>query len=162
MFGKKTGKPFGKTISIIGKGVTFEGRIRSDADVWVEGCVIGDVECRGAFVVAEQGAVTADISSCDVVVAGCVTGNVNTTNTLTITETGKMIGDISIEKMVIAQGGVLQGNCKMKGDFQFQESPESEQTLEPEPAELSAEPAKSGKENAPQKLGSPSSVASQA
>ncbi len=105
-----------KKASIIGKGLVFEGRIRSDADIWVEGCVIGDVECRGVVVVAEQGAVTADISSRDVVVAGSVTGNVDTTNTLTITETGKMIGDISIEKMIIMQGGILRGNCKMKGE----------------------------------------------
>ncbi|MBD0379635.1 polymer-forming cytoskeletal protein [Paenibacillus sp. WST5] len=103
------------TDTLIGEGTSFEGRIKSEASIRIEGNITGDIECAGDVIVGEHGSVKSNISARDVVLAGSVQGNVITKGKLTITSTGSLQGNISATSIIIEEGGQFQGNSKMDG-----------------------------------------------
>mgnify|MGYP003856088631 FL=1 len=115
MFGKKKAKINPNTTdTLIGEGSTFEGRIRSEASLRVEGNVIGDIECVGDVTVGEHGQSKSNITAQNVTIAGIVHGNVNTRGLLTITSTGQLFGNTLSQSLIITEGGIFQGQSKMQ------------------------------------------------
>lgn len=102
------------TDTLIGEGTTFEGRIKSEASIRIEGGITGDIECAGDVIIGERGIVKSNISARDVILAGNVHGNVITKGKLTITSTGSLQGNISAASFIIEEGGLFQGNSKME------------------------------------------------
>jgi cytoskeletal protein CcmA (bactofilin family) len=113
---KKKGSPINPntTDTLIGEGSVFEGRIRSEASIRIEGLITGDIECTGDVTVGEKGVVRSNILARDVVLAGVVHGNVMTKGKLTITSTGSLHGNTNAASFVIEEGAVFQGSSKME------------------------------------------------
>ena len=105
----------GATDTLIGEGSTFEGRIKSEASLRVEGQMIGDIDCSGDVTIGENGKAKSNIAARNVVIAGVVHGNVVTRGTLTLTGTGQLYGDTSAHSLIVAEGAVFQGMSKMDG-----------------------------------------------
>jgi len=117
MFGKGKAKINPNTTdTLIGEGSVFEGRIRSQASLRVEGTVNGDIECVGDVTVGEHGVARSNITARNVTIAGKVYGNVTTGGILTITATGQLYGNSLSQSLVIAEGGIFQGQSKMQTD----------------------------------------------
>ncbi|OAS20560.1 bactofilin family protein [Paenibacillus oryzisoli] len=102
------------TDTLIGEGTSFEGRIKSEASIRIEGGITGDIDCAGDVIIGEHGVVKSNISARDVVLAGSVQGNITTKGKLTITSTGALHGNISAASFIIEEGGVFQGSSKME------------------------------------------------
>jgi cytoskeletal protein CcmA (bactofilin family) len=103
----------GTTDTLIGEGSVFEGRIKSEASIRIEGHLTGDIDCTGDVTVGEKGVVRSNISARDVMIAGQVHGNVITKGKLTILATGQLYGNTNSTAFVIDEGGVFQGTSKM-------------------------------------------------
>lgn len=101
------------TDTLIGEGSVFEGRIQSEASLRVEGLVTGDIDCKGDVTVGEGGHARSNISARHVTIAGTVTGNITTKGVLTITSTGKLHGNVTAHSLIIAEGGVFEGQSRM-------------------------------------------------
>lgn len=101
------------TDTLIGEGTVFEGKIKSEASIRVEGCVIGDIESTGDVTIGENGSARSNISARDLILAGQLTGNVEVRGKLIIRATGSLIGNLSAHSLLIESGGVFQGNSKM-------------------------------------------------
>jgi len=99
--------------TLIGANTVFEGFIHSERSLCVEGSVRGRIEAKGEVVVGREGQVEADIQADSVAVGGHTVGNVIAHRRLEITSTGRVTGDIEARSMSIAEGGVLDGFCKM-------------------------------------------------
>jgi cytoskeletal protein CcmA (bactofilin family) len=112
--GKKASINPNTTDTLIGEGSVFEGRIRSEASIRIEGQITGDIECTGDVTVGEKGIVKSNISARDVIIAGSVHGNVVTKGKLTITSTGALHGNTSAVAFIIDEGGIFQGSSKME------------------------------------------------
>lgn len=108
------------TDTLIGEGTHFEGKIRSEAGIRIEGHLTGDITCSGDVTIGENGKADSHISARHVIIAGQVTGNVTATGTLTIKATGKLLGNLTAKELSIESGGVFQGNSKMEGSSQEQ------------------------------------------
>lgn len=100
--------------SLIGEGTVYEGKIKSEASIRIEGKFIGDIECQGDVTIGEKGVVNSNISAREIIVAGSVHGNVTSKGKLTITSTGKLYGNLSASSFVIEEGGIFQGTSKME------------------------------------------------
>lgn len=109
------------TDTLIGEGTHFEGKIRSEAGIRIEGHLTGDISCTGDVTIGEHGKADSHITARHVIVAGQVTGNVTASGTLTIKATGKLLGNLTAKELSIESGGVFQGNSKM--DSVTQEQP---------------------------------------
>src|SRR5690606_5739962 len=112
------------TDTLIGEGSTFEGRIRSDASLRVEGTIIGDIDCVGDVTIGENGQAKSNVTARNVTIAGIVQGNVNTRGLLTITSTGQLLGNTLSHSLIIAEGGIFQGVSKMQQDAKGIVTPE--------------------------------------
>lgn len=101
------------TDTLIGEGTIFEGKIKSEAGIRVEGQMVGDIDCAGDITIGENGKARSDIKARNVVVAGHVTGNVAASGKLTIKSSGQLHGNLSALELSIESGGIFQGTSKM-------------------------------------------------
>ncbi|QJD84412.1 bactofilin family protein [Cohnella herbarum] len=101
------------TDTLIGEGTTFEGKIKSEAGIRVEGQMVGDIDCAGDITIGENGIARSDIRARNVVVAGQVVGNVAASGKLTIKASGQLHGNLSALELSIESGGIFQGTSKM-------------------------------------------------
>jgi cytoskeletal protein CcmA (bactofilin family) len=99
--------------TLIGANTVFEGCISTEHSLCVEGSVRGRIEAKGEVVVGREGRIEADIQADSIVVGGEIIGNVVAFRRIEITSTGRVTGDIEAQSMTIAEGGVLDGFCKM-------------------------------------------------
>ncbi|MFD0674036.1 polymer-forming cytoskeletal protein [Cohnella sp. GCM10027633] len=101
------------TDTLIGEGSAFEGRIKSEAGLRVEGQIVGDIECEGDVTVGENGIARSNVKARNVIIAGQVTGNVSASGKLTIKATGKLHGNLAALELSIESGGIFHGQSKM-------------------------------------------------
>lgn len=134
MLGKKRKKINPNTTdTLIGEGSTFEGKIKSEASLRIEGRLSGDIECLGDVTVGENGHVNSNINARNVTIAGSVHGNVTTNGGLTITATGRLYGNVITHSLIIAEGGIFEGQSRMPA-----ESDKAAAEKEPAPSGVSS------------------------
>lgn len=102
------------TDTIIGEGSNFEGNIKSDAGLRVEGQIKGDIQCQGDVTIGEKGLVHSNISARNIIIAGTVHGNVHATTKLSLHAKGKLYGNILTHTLSIEEGSIFEGTSKME------------------------------------------------
>lgn len=103
------------TDTLIGEGSIFEGKIKSQAGVRIEGQIIGDIECEGDVTVGEKGVVQSNIEARNVIIAGTVNGNIQARSKLSIKQKGKLFGNMSAVSISIEEGSIFEGTSRMAG-----------------------------------------------
>ncbi|NBD23585.1 bactofilin family protein [Paenibacillus glycinis] len=98
----------------IGQGTHVEGKLISDAGIRIEGEFRGEIECKSDVVVGEYGIARAAIAAHDLTVAGKVYGDINVKGRLTITASGQLHGNVLAHAILIQDGGIYNGNCRME------------------------------------------------
>jgi len=116
MIGRKDQK--GLSISeqidtFLGRGSTLEGKITFKGILRLDGKFEGEILAGDSLVIGETGEVRGQINVKTFVVNGKVTGNVTANNRIEIQSSGEVRGHVQTPVMVISEGGVLEGNCKM-------------------------------------------------
>lgn len=118
MFGKE--RPVasfeGKIENVLGPTASFEGQLRADGNVRIDGHFEGAVETAGNVIIGEKAKVTADIKAGNVQVWGAVKGNITATGRLEILPSGRVWGDIRVSSMLIDEGGMFRGNSVLIGN----------------------------------------------
>jgi cytoskeletal protein CcmA (bactofilin family) len=98
--------------TIIGKDILFKGEILAGSkSLRIEGTVDGTITSEGEVVVAPGGLVTGTVMAKHLVVTGKVKGTVKTQECLEIHGTGIVEGEVEFGRLVVDEGGTLQGNC---------------------------------------------------
>ncbi|MFP4474434.1 MAG: polymer-forming cytoskeletal protein [Desulfatibacillaceae bacterium] len=102
--------------TFLGPDVTFEGELRFEGSVRVDGTFKGTIESQsGLLIVGEKALVEGDIHVGKVMVAGKVQGGIVATDSVEIQKSGQMVGDITAPKVTIDSGALFHGNCAMEG-----------------------------------------------
>jgi len=100
----------------IGKSITIQGDLSGDEDLLIEGTVDGKVELpNNQVTIGAHGTVRAELIAKSVVVIGRVTGNVRGSERVEIQATGIVEGDVTAPRLIIAEGGVVNGVIQMGG-----------------------------------------------
>jgi excisionase family DNA binding protein len=73
----------------------------------------GNLNTKGNLMISEKAVVAADIAGEAMVIGGHVTGKIKATRMVTLTSTAIVTADIETPKMVIEEGGIFNGKCKM-------------------------------------------------
>ena len=117
-------KEKGKTTEekILDVDASMQGNLsfRDPVNLRINGRFEGSLDTLGSLVVGENAVVKAQITGEAVTVSGKVTGNVIAKRQLTILPPGQVIGDIQTPVLEIGKGAVLQGNCRMTPEKEFQ------------------------------------------
>lgn len=95
------------------EGTVFEGDIKSDSDIRIDGKLIGSLDCAGKVIIGPKGAIDGDIRCNNALVEGSFSGLLSVQDTLTVNQSAKITGDINTEKLVVHSGAVFNVSCSM-------------------------------------------------
>lgn len=133
MFGtnKKTGPvDLERVDTLIGKNTCFEGIIKGEGTIRLDGKIIGEVIVSGNVVVGEGGSIKGNVTADNVHSAGIVEGNITANSQLHLTSTSKLVGDMTVKNVVIDEGAVFSGSCKMITEVQSSQVQSIQNTTE--------------------------------
>lgn len=99
--------------TLIGHGSNMEGILKSQSGVRVEGVFHGQIDSDGEVVIGARGEAHSNIKGASIIVAGKVFGDLVTEGRLTLMENGHIVGNVDARTLVIAEGGVLNGEARM-------------------------------------------------
>jgi cytoskeletal protein CcmA (bactofilin family) len=113
---RQTSRPAPDQIeAIIGSRATFEGRLRCDGSVRVDGTVEGgSIETLGNVLITETARVMADIKAKTVSVAGAYKGTI-TAERVELLEGGRLWGIIKVRTFLLDEGAHFDGQLVMQG-----------------------------------------------
>ena len=99
--------------AFLGKDTEFEGKFSFTGAVRIDGKFSGEIESSGTLIVGESATITSQIHVADMIVSGEVNGDIFAENKIEINVPGKLFGNIQTPKLVIEEGVIFEGNCKM-------------------------------------------------
>ncbi len=108
MFSKNTEK----LESFVGVNSSFKGDIRSKGTLRIDGSVDGNIEADW-LILGEKASLKGDVSARGIIVGGRIEGNITAREILEIKAKGQVIGDITTPKLMISEGGILEGRASM-------------------------------------------------
>ncbi len=106
--------PTERVTSVLGPGILWQGNLRGQGGIRIEGTFDGEIAIRGLLVVGETGRVNCeDLRANTVIVAGAVRGNI-TAERIEIRATGRIWGDVTTVAFSTEEGAFLRGQVLME------------------------------------------------
>lgn len=87
--------------------------MKGEGIIQVEGVVEGEIDLKGAVIVAPSGLVSGPVTADVIRIAGRVEGVVSARDHLFIEKTGSLQGDFTTVSLVVEDGGRLNGTASM-------------------------------------------------
>lgn len=104
----------GKAVtSVIDLGCEISGRIRFVGTLVLNGKFQGELVSADTLLVGEQGEVEAEIHVGTAIVSGKIKGNIIAQERVELRSSARMFGDIESPVLVLDEGVMLDGRCKM-------------------------------------------------
>jgi cytoskeletal protein CcmA (bactofilin family) len=120
MLGKKEVDEFdrsGDLNTIIGKGTFFEGTVKVQSSIRVDGKIKGRITTSDTIIVGKEGEVDGDISAKNAVIGGKVRGKIHASGRVALEPQSLFQGELQTAKLVINEGAFFDGVCSMgQGD----------------------------------------------
>lgn len=102
--------------SVIDQGCELEGRLTFEGTLVVNGKFRGEVSAGGTLLVGETGELEAEVQVGAAIISGLVTGNIVAQERVELKASARIYGDIITPVMILEEGVVFDGRCKMKGE----------------------------------------------
>ena len=103
----------GQTLNtIIGRGTLFEGTMKVENSVRVDGVFKGELSCSGALTISQSGEAYAHLEGKDIYINGIVRGTVRAEK-VRLDSQARFIGDIYATALSVAEGAIFHGSCSM-------------------------------------------------
>ncbi len=101
-------------LSIIASGTVITGDVQAEGTVKVEGEILGNVHAGQQVLLARGSRVRGDVQSREAIIGGLVEGAIRATERVEIQATAVVQGDIVTQRIVISEGGQVNGGLQMK------------------------------------------------
>ena len=116
MLGKKDNGAIaggGQTLNtIIGRGTLFEGTMKVENSVRVDGVFKGELKCSGALTISQSGEAYAHLEGKDIYINGIVRGTVHAEK-VRLDSQARFIGEIHANALAVSEGAIFHGSCSM-------------------------------------------------
>lgn len=109
----KDKKEGGKIDTLVGKDSSFNGTLKVNGSIRVDGYLEGNVESKDSIVLGKDGKIKGDIKTKDIVVGGQIIGNIYASNRAEFQHGANFQGELFCRQLVIEEGVFFEGNCKM-------------------------------------------------
>jgi cytoskeletal protein CcmA (bactofilin family) len=107
-------KPKDEINAFLGKDTEFEGKFSFTGAVRIDGKLSGEIFSNGTLIVGESAIIKSQIHVAEMIISGEVHGDIFAEKKIEITAPGKLFGNIQTPKLVLEEGVIFEGNCKMK------------------------------------------------
>jgi cytoskeletal protein CcmA (bactofilin family) len=97
----------------IDEGSEIEGTYTFSGTVMLNGKFKGHIQTTDTLVIGEKGVVNATISAGTVLISGEVVGNVLATERVELRATARVFGDVEAPVVVVEEGVLFEGHCRM-------------------------------------------------
>jgi cytoskeletal protein CcmA (bactofilin family) len=97
----------------LGKSCLFKGKMTFEGVFRLDGKVEGEIFRSGTLIISETAVVNGKVEVDALILNGMVEGEVNARERVEIHSRGKLYGSVSAPALVIQDGGMFEGNCKM-------------------------------------------------
>jgi cytoskeletal protein CcmA (bactofilin family) len=104
----------GQTHTILGPESSFEGKLTFSGSVRIDGSFQGEIVTDDQLTVGESAEITAQVNVGHLHLNGTLRGNVKAKKSVVLQMPGRMYGDIETPSLIIHQGVVFEGCCKME------------------------------------------------
>lgn len=109
------GVAIGAPHTILGPESSFDGKLVFQGSVRIEGKFVGEITTDDVLLVTESAEVTALLNVGTLVLNGTLRGNVRAKRIVELHAPARLYGDIETPNLVINNGVMFEGHCKMEG-----------------------------------------------
>lgn len=104
-----------KLESFIGKNTQVDGNIVTKGTLKIDGRVTGNVEADW-LILGEKSLLKGNVNVGGMEVAGVIEGNIVAREVVEVKQKGQITGDVVTSKLVVIEGGIIDGKVTMKKD----------------------------------------------
>lgn len=110
--GPSTAAPMPTDLTLIARADKLEGTLKVTDTLRIQGSVEGSIEATTVFI--DEGAkVRADITADEVIIGGDYSGKLTCRQRLEIRATGQIVGQVETFRLMLHEGGSIDGELKM-------------------------------------------------
>jgi len=102
-----------KLESFVGANSTFKGDVDTKGTLRVDGVIEGNIVADWV-ILGDKSHIKGDIIARGMVIGGRVDGNVKAKEIVEIKTKGQLCGEIFTSKLIVAEGGILDGRARMQ------------------------------------------------
>lgn len=103
--------------AFLGKNTDFEGKLFFSGAVRIDGHFKGEIHTEGTLIVGETAVIESDVYVAHVIISGEIRGNVIASERIEVHAPGKIFGNIQAPIVVIGEGVIFEGNCRMQKEM---------------------------------------------
>jgi len=100
--------------AFLGRDTEFDGKLSFTGAVRIDGRFQGEILTEGTLIVGESASIDSDIHASHIIISGEIRGNIVADDRIEIHAPGKVYGNIKAPIVVIDEGVVFEGHCRMK------------------------------------------------
>ncbi|MFZ7112804.1 MAG: bactofilin family protein [Desulfatiglandales bacterium] len=100
--------------AFLGKNTEFDGKLTFSGAVCIDGKFKGEILSQGTLVVGETAVIESNIHVSHMIISGEIRGNIIADERIEIHAPGRVFGDIEAPVVVIDEGVIFEGNCRMQ------------------------------------------------
>ncbi len=119
----------GEHFSVVSAECYFQGTLNVQGSLRVDGTLEGSVDNARHVIVGDGGKIVGDVTAKVVVCGGEIEGNV-CAEMLEILSKASILGDIRAKKMMVEEGGRIDGRCTIGEDKDALDIPENDEITE--------------------------------
>ncbi len=114
MFGTKKSRESDEEVkAFLGSGTQFSGKLLFSGAVRIDGLFTGEILGGNLLISGEGSRIEGDIIVDNIVISGEVTANLTVREKIEIDSNGRLRGDVSAAVLVVQEGAILEGRCRM-------------------------------------------------
>jgi cytoskeletal protein CcmA (bactofilin family) len=98
--------------SVLGSGVSIDGKMEGNGDVRIAGKFKGDIHIKGNLNIQKGAHLTAKINAEAVTIEGEIDGTVVANGQVMLAESGQLVGDLKAKTLTVAAGSRMRGNVE--------------------------------------------------
>lgn len=100
--------------AFLGKNTEFKGTLTFSGAVRIDGTFKGEIFTEGTLIVGESAVIESNVHVSHIIVSGEIRGNISAEKRIEIHAPGKVFGNIEAPTVVIDEGVIFEGNCRMQ------------------------------------------------
>lgn len=100
---------------VISVGTKIQGKFNSSENIRIDGTIVGELKCDKKLVMGKGSLIEGQILTKEAVIMGNIQGDLTVNGLLHLHNTAKIQGNIIAKKMIVDEGAIYNGECKIGG-----------------------------------------------
>ena len=103
----------GKIETLVGRDSKFNGTVKVNGSVRIDGNLEGKVESKESVVLGKDGRIKGDVKTKNIIVGGQMVGNIHASDRAEFQQGASFQGELFCKQLIIEEGVFFEGRCNM-------------------------------------------------